>query len=444
LKSDLENAARQCVGIAGALLLCAGAASGALTLPAWGLDRPSFDCSRATLADEKAICADTGLAVLERRSSDDFKRVHDQVDARRAREIALKALRNRRACKDSVDCIRETLSGAIRSYAELQTTAQTPAGDDTPTAETKADADSIEGRCAKKWDTEKDFSNSDYKACISDMTEARFSQLDGSTCDDRACYYRLSPVQVDGLTDDSSVFQGAGYFVRYKPADYGRDILVLDAKGGLTIFGQCGTCNGLEYASGPLSKAMLRAMTRDVILEVSRDQLADSPRADGAEIAATPAGSASFATQENRDYVGTDLRTIKNSTVEDCVSACSADADCQGLSYDKWNRYCFLKSAVTASRLDPRSVSGLLRSLPAVPPASSQIRMERYRGKTFPGESYMTLQGFEFSGCESACRDEASCVAYSYQKANGACRLFAKTGEYVPDPRNDSGIKAQP
>jgi uncharacterized protein YraI len=139
-----------------------------------------------------------------------------------------------------------------------------------------AHSQTIEEACAKKWEEDPNFNHVKYSQCIVDMTNARFNQMDASLCDSTACFYRLKPVQVNGLTDDDTVYQGAGYFTRYKPAEHGRDIIILDPQGGMSTFAQCGTCSGFDYQDGPLKDAILRSTGRDMILEVPQAQTAPS------------------------------------------------------------------------------------------------------------------------------------------------------------------------
>jgi hypothetical protein len=152
----------------------------------------------------------------------------------------------------------------------------------------------------------------------------------------------------------------------------------------------------------------------------------------------------SFHVSDNYDLDGADLRTVKNTDRDKCISACKDEPRCQAFSFDKWNRYCFLKSTISARRLDPRSISGLRENAPAPPTAGESEQMERYRGKLFPGTGYKTLSRTSFETCEATCKQDHSCVAYTVEKAQQLCRLFNTTGEYFPNIQADSGIKRQP
>jgi hypothetical protein len=171
-----------------------------------------------------------------------------------------------------------------------------------------------------------------------------------------------------------------------------------------------------------------------------------SERSIAAISPSTPAGSdaaSRYVSYENRDQSGDDLAKLPNVGLSDCVAACSKNTNCQAYSFDRWNRYCILKARPGPLRIDPRSVTGMRRDLPPATMVQKPIVMERYRGKIFRGSGYRTLPRSQFEVCESACRADQSCVAFSFDKSERSCRLFETTGVYSSDSQTDSGIKTQ-
>jgi hypothetical protein len=55
--------------------------------------------------------------------------------------------------------------------------------------------------------------------------------------------------------------------------------------------------------------------------------------------------SGGFVRYLHRDLPGNDIRTIKNTTLATCVSDCDSDTKCRAYSFDRWNRWCFLKGS---------------------------------------------------------------------------------------------------
>jgi hypothetical protein len=147
---------------------------------------------------------------------------------------------------------------------------------------------------------------------------------------------------------------------------------------------------------------------------------------------------------ENRDLNGGDIATLKNvALAESCETSCKQNPQCRAYSFDKWNRYCFLKSQIGVLRLDPRSITGVREDVPSPAMASGGITMERYRKRGFPGSGYKFATVAQYEACEAACQGEEACVAYTFKKVERVCRLFATAGEYMPEVGSDSGAKVQ-
>ena len=153
--------------------------------------------------------------------------------------------------------------------------------------------------------------------------------------------------------------------------------------------------------------------------------------------------NADYTTYDNHDLFGNDFRTIRGIDLLSCVSACRQESQCQAYSFDKWNRFCFLKSDVDELRIDPRSISGVRLGAPTPAISSIPISMERYRDKYFPGSGYKSITNSSVDICETACQSESACLAFSFQKAAHRCQLFDNTGEYFSNKGVDSGAKRQ-
>jgi tetratricopeptide (TPR) repeat protein len=150
----------------------------------------------------------------------------------------------------------------------------------------------------------------------------------------------------------------------------------------------------------------------------------------------------SFAIHINYDLEGGDLKQLKYQDQSDCAAACQSEGDCRAYTFDKWNRWCFLKSSLGTLRLEPKCVSGTREGAGTPTPASSAVIVERYRNKAFPeGGEASTFA--EYQQCETSCRDDASCVAFTYFKASGQCRLLTEADEYFSNSDADSGVKRQ-
>jgi len=70
--------------------------------------KPSFDCSKAAAADEKAICADPKLAAIDVVINDGYRRMVAKLGRATANSIHAPYLRRRHACGSKAACIMET------------------------------------------------------------------------------------------------------------------------------------------------------------------------------------------------------------------------------------------------------------------------------------------------------------------------------------------------
>lgn len=143
---------------------------------------------------------------------------------------------------------------------------------------------------------------------------------------------------------------------------------------------------------------------------------------------------------ENRDLDGNPIRELPTTDIQKCEAACQQNKDCRGYSFNKWSNLCFLKANFNVLKINPRSVSGIRKDMPAPPTAN--FAMERYRGKAFPTSGYKTFKVKQFETCEKSCQNENACVAFTFMKPpDGTCHLFDTTGEYFPNAAADSGGK---
>ena len=81
---------------------------------------------------------------------------------------------------------------------------------------------------------------------------------------------------------------------------------------------------------------------------------------------------------------------------EQCVDACKADKRCSSFSFDKWNRYCFLKDTIpTEIRLEPSSIVAVMSG--ATPALSSAPRnSERFRNAAFYDQPYRQIHNSSY------------------------------------------------
>jgi hypothetical protein len=246
----------------------------------------------------------------------------------------------------------------------------------------------------------------------------------------------LLRIEGDTKCDDGSVTTGS-WAVKF--ADIDETEFARNAAGRLVlwVFSSQGInfskFTALDFCDAETAKSAKLAI--DTLIRLNKVPAVAGTTKAGAQLA--------YNAYDNRDMDGGDLTTLKNVDLASCISACKSESECQAYSFDKWNRYCFLKSSVGSLRLDPRSTTGIRQGLATPPTAAGPITMVRYRGKLFPGTGYRTLDRAQFDSCESTCKQEQSCVAFTFQKSEQRCQLFNTTGEYFANSQTDSGVKTQ-
>ncbi len=148
-----------------------------------------------------------------------------------------------------------------------------------------------------------------------------------------------------------------------------------------------------------------------------------------------------FKLYANRDMYGDDFSTLKKVSFDICREKCKGNTRCRAFSFDKWNRYCFLKSSLSQIRLEPKSITGVLENedQPLLSTAEKQTFL--FKGKKMPGNSFYTTNTDSPEICEIYCMKNDQCIAFSYNRGNNRCRLLDTAEEYFSNSKFDSGVK---
>ncbi len=87
---------------------------------------PSFNCAKATYADERAICSNNNLSQLDNAVAKGYEYVREKYGDQYARSINLPMFQARRACGSDVSCIKERQLEAIRKFEALGAPSSSP------------------------------------------------------------------------------------------------------------------------------------------------------------------------------------------------------------------------------------------------------------------------------------------------------------------------------
>jgi hypothetical protein len=77
---------------------------------------PSFDCARAMMPDERAICSDEESSQLDNAMASGYAYVKGKYGEQTARAVGASLLRARQSCGASLACVKQAQRNAIREY----------------------------------------------------------------------------------------------------------------------------------------------------------------------------------------------------------------------------------------------------------------------------------------------------------------------------------------
>lgn len=152
--------------------------------------------------------------------------------------------------------------------------------------------------------------------------------------------------------------------------------------------------------------------------------------------------SRDFVIHANRDLHGGDYDSFRNVDLDQCADRCRADARCRAYTYNTWEKVCFVKSSLSALRIEPRGVTGVSASEKVGDDKRPPV-IQRSRSRHFPGVPYRQVLAPAYEGCAKACLDDAACLGFNYSKADRSCGLMASLDKPVSGAAADLGIKLQ-
>lgn len=150
-----------------------------------------------------------------------------------------------------------------------------------------------------------------------------------------------------------------------------------------------------------------------------------------------------FTTHQNKNLSYKGYRAIEGLIHQQCTRRCGSDKQCEGYTYDRWDKVCILKTGVGILRTDPRVISGVRYSSPVIHDPG-QVVMRKILSKTFPKyPADETYQARSFEQCSAYCLRNDDCGAFNFTQASGACRIISSPEKYTPSATDDIGIKIQ-
>ena len=158
-----------------------------------------------------------------------------------------------------------------------------------------------------------------------------------------------------------------------------------------------------------------------------------------------------FTTKFNRDIYGKDVALIAGkpgipgSTLESCAHVCYGLPSCKGFTFNRWKNFCYLKGDLgDETFLHPAGIIGVKKPL-TIPNVSTtaETTSEYLFNAVFTDLPLKETSTPEYQTCRKTCQGDIHCVAFSYLRAAGKCKMFNRVEGYYRDDAYDSGYKWQ-
>lgn len=144
-----------------------------------------------------------------------------------------------------------------------------------------------------------------------------------------------------------------------------------------------------------------------------------------------------FSVLDGYDVVGFDYATLKGVSRRECERACNDDLKCEATTYNKKERFCFLKDDAKLLVQNADAFASVADSVKADTIISSFVIGA---SRDIPGGDYKQVKT-DFVGCYVACEIDQQCRAFSFVRKKRACWLKSSVGTVVSKSGVDSGIK---
>jgi serine protease Do len=146
----------------------------------------------------------------------------------------------------------------------------------------------------------------------------------------------------------------------------------------------------------------------------------------------------SFRFFDNHDVIGFDYETLRKVSLSICQSACEADQSCRAFTYNKKERFCFLKNDAKLVVRNDDAYTTVVEEL------SSGVVMSSFEiasGRDMAGGDYKRIRKSSFIGCYLACESDYECRAFAYVRKQKDCWLKNETASVSSKPGVDLGVR---
>ena len=169
------------------------------------------------------------------------------------------------------------------------------------------------------------------------------------------------------------------------------------------------------------------------------------PPAVTADLPSTPAQvpqptaiGRSFQRVANYDVIGFDYRTLPSVSESQCREACEVEASCRATTYNKKERFCFLKNDAKLLVANADASAYVADEL------SDDVFISTFvitSGRDAAGGDYRRLRNGSFIGCYLECETDSLCRAFAFVRRTNECWLKNRVGRVTAKDGVELGIR---
>jgi hypothetical protein len=152
----------------------------------------------------------------------------------------------------------------------------------------------------------------------------------------------------------------------------------------------------------------------------------------------TTAPERQFQYVANHDIIGFDYRTLSAVSERECQTACQVEASCRATTYNKKERFCFLKNDAKLLVTNTDASAYVAQELTADVMISTFVIAA---GKDMAGGDYKRLRQSNFISCYLECEVDTQCRAFSFVRRKSECWLKNRVGGVTSKTGVDLGVR---
>ncbi len=195
------------------------------------------------------------------------------------------------------------------------------------------------------------------------------------------------------------------------------------------------TTDTLRWRASDGTRGTCRLDSRGRVYEVKVEQWGSG----GDIIIGPPGGGGELTEERGMDRRGDDYTNFGARSLSDCKSACRRDGRCLAYSFSVRDGRCWLKSRVNSPHLNRDMITGYKSS--GSGGGGSGGRLTEEWGYDRRGNDYTSFRADGLGDCQSACRRDGRCRAYTFDTRNRACYLKDRVNSGQADSGMVTGYK---